>query len=163
MIDAAYRALVEEDSQRMLSPKIKFAFLAMKLDAEGLYSSTFTRSTFAGDLDAIVKDMAGEDRESAEVATERQNLQAVQDTYPSPDSSITASPAPALDDSFTDESEEEEDVAPPIIAGSKRRRSSVEPVDRPSSTASRPIKRLRYVFWFSPQTGVDDFLFTALP
>ena len=174
MIDAAYRALVEDDPHRTLSPVLRHSFVKMKVVAEGLYSSTFTRSTFAGDLDAIVKDMAEEDGESSKVGkcrqteranltkvretetcrgshvTERENLQAIQDSYPSPDSSNTASPVPALDDSLTDESEEEEDVAPPIIAGSKRRRSSMEPVDQPSS-ARRPIKRLRYVYCFLPQ------------
>ena len=173
MFDAAYRALVEDDPHRTLSPALRHSFVKMKVVAEGLYSSTFTRSTFAGDLDAIVKDMAEEDKESSKVGTCRQteranltkvwetetrrgshvtkmeNLQANQDSYPSPDSSLTASPVPALDDSLTDESEEEEDVAPPIIAGSKRRRSSMEPVDQPSSTR-RPIKRLRYVHYFLP-------------
>jgi hypothetical protein len=179
MIDAAYRALVEDDPHRMLSPKLRHSFVEMKVAAESLYSSTFTRSTFAGDLDAIVKDMAEEDGESAKVEDSRQakranltkvwetktwrgshltkrfNLQAAQDSYPSPDSSVTSSPVPALDDSLTDESEEEEDVAPPIIAGSKRRRSSMEPVDQPSS-AGRPIKRLWYVFWFLPQPAVHN-------
>lgn len=185
MIDAAYRALVKEDPQRALSPELRHSFIAMKVAAEGLYSSTFTRSAFAGDLDAIVRDMTQEDTKSVGVGkstqvdkpkvceteelrgslvTEREYLQAVRDSYPSPDPSTTASPIPALDDSFTDESEEEEDVAPPIVAGSKRRRSSMEPVDQPSSTASRPIKRLRCVFpRFASQIGVHDFLFAALP
>ena len=167
MIDAAYRALVEEDPQRTLSPELRHSFVAMKVAAEGLYSSTFTRSAFAGDLDAVVKDMK-EDRESVEVGeysqveqanltkarviqtrgphiTSRENLQTVWDSYPSPDRSITASLVPALDHSVTDESEEE-DVAPPIIAGSKRRWSFIEPINQPSSTARRPVKRLRYVF-----------------
>ena len=64
MIDAAYRALVEEDLQRALSPELRHSFVAMKVTAEGLYSSTFTRSAFAGDLDAIVKDMTAEPKES---------------------------------------------------------------------------------------------------
>ena len=70
----------------------------------------------------------------------------VRDSYPSPDRSTAASPVPALDDSTTDDSEEEEDVALSITAGSKRRRSFIEPVNRLSPTARRPIKRLRYVF-----------------
>ena len=167
MIDAAYRALVEEDPQRTLSPELRHSFVAMKVAAEGLYSSTFTRSAFAGDLDAVVKDMK-EDRESVEVGeysqveqanlmkarviqtrgphvTNRENLQTVRDSYTSPDRSITTSPVPALDHSVTDESEEE-DVAPPIIAGSKRRWSFIEPINQLSSTARRPVKRLRYVF-----------------
>ncbi|KAH0838014.1 homeodomain protein [Lanmaoa asiatica] len=147
IIDAAYRALVEEDSQRTLSPELRHSFVAMKVTAEGLYSSTFTRSALAGDLDAIIKDMTEEDRKSVEVGKYRQvdqanQAKAVRDSYPSPDRFIPASPLPALVDSPTDESEEEEDVAPPIIAGSKRHLSSIEPPTQPSSTAGRPIKRL---------------------
>lgn len=172
MIDAAYRALVKEDSQRMLSPEVTHSFIVMKAAAEGLYSSTFARSALAGDLDGIVKDVTEEDRESIEVGkyrqveqakltkvrdiqtrrgfhgTDKENLQTIRDSYPSPDRSIPASPVPALDDSITDESEVEEDVAPPIVAGSKRRRSSIESADQPSSVR-RPIKRLRYVSWLS--------------
>ena len=84
MIDAAYRALVEDDPHRMLSPELRHSFVEMKVAAESLYSSTFTRSTFAGDLDAIVKDMAEEDGESAKVAkcgqAERANLTKVRET-----------------------------------------------------------------------------------
>ena len=64
MIDAAYRALVEENPQRMLSPELSHSFVTMKVAAEALYPPTFTRSAFAGDLDAIVKDVAQKDRES---------------------------------------------------------------------------------------------------
>ena len=64
MIDAAYRALVEEDPHRMLSPELSHSFVAVKVAAEALYSPTFTRSTFAGDLDGIVKDVAQEGRGS---------------------------------------------------------------------------------------------------
>lgn len=67
MIDAAYRALVEEDPQRALPPGLRHSFFTMKVAAEGLYSSTFTKSAFAGDLDAIVKDRTEEDRKSADV------------------------------------------------------------------------------------------------
>lgn len=60
MIDAAYRALVEEDLQRMLSPELRHAFITMKVEAEGLHSSTLTRSVFAGDLDANAMEGGGE-------------------------------------------------------------------------------------------------------
>lgn len=79
-----------------------------------------------------------------DLRTNRENLQTIRDSYPSPDRSVATSPVPALDDSVTDESEEEEDVAPPVIAGSKRRRLSVEPVDH-LSAVGKPVKRLRYV------------------
>ncbi|KAG6380871.1 C-terminal domain of homeodomain 1-domain-containing protein [Boletus reticuloceps] len=152
MLDAAYRALVEEDLQRVLSPELRHSFVAMRVAAEDLYSSTLTRCTFAGDLDAIVKDITKENGESSEVGKCRQVgkqadlTKAVQDSYPSPDpsvTSVTSSPVPTLSDSLTVESEEDEDVAPPVIAGSKRRRSSIGSVDHPSSITSRPIKRLR--------------------
>jgi hypothetical protein len=85
MIDAAYRALVEEDLQRALSPELRHSFVAMKVAAEGLYSSTpFTRSTLAGDLDAIVKDMTQGDWESVEVGkchqVEQASLRKVRET-----------------------------------------------------------------------------------
>lgn len=69
MIDAAYRALVEEDPQHALSPELRHSFVAIKVAAEGLYSSTLTRSTLAGDLDAIVKDMTEKDSESIKVGS----------------------------------------------------------------------------------------------
>lgn len=84
MIDAAYRALVEDDPHRMLPPELRHSFMEMKVATESLYSSTFTRSAFAGDLDAIVKDMAEEDREFAKVVkyrqAERANLTKVRET-----------------------------------------------------------------------------------
>ena len=67
MLDAAYRALVNEDPQRPLSPELRHCFVAMKVAAEGLYSSTFTKSAFAGDLDAMVNDVTKKDKESPEV------------------------------------------------------------------------------------------------
>ncbi|KAN0100309.1 C-terminal domain of homeodomain 1 domain containing protein [Tylopilus felleus] len=148
MIDAAYRALVE-DPHCSLSPDLRLSFVAMKVAAEGLFPSTLTRSAFAEDLDAVVKDMTKEDRKSVGVdksgkVNKANPIKANEDSYPSPDPSTTASsPVPALSGSFTDESEEEEDVAPPIIAGSKRPRSSIESVNELSSAASRPFKRLR--------------------
>lgn len=59
MVDAAYRAVVEEDPQRTLSPELRHHFVAMRVAAEGLYSLTLTRSALAGDLDAIVKGYDG--------------------------------------------------------------------------------------------------------
>lgn len=67
MIDAAYRALVQEDPQRALSPEVRHSFVAMKVAAEGLCSSTFSRSAFVTDLDVIVKDLTQEDRKSVGV------------------------------------------------------------------------------------------------
>ena len=68
MMDAAYRALVEEDPQRMLSPELRHRFIAMKVAAEGLYPSTCTtKSAFRGGRDAIVKDPTEESWASFEV------------------------------------------------------------------------------------------------
>ncbi|KAF8415104.1 C-terminal domain of homeodomain 1-domain-containing protein [Boletus edulis BED1] len=175
MLDAAYRALVEEDPQCVVSPELRHSFVAMRVAAEDLYSSTLARCTFAGDLDAIVKDITKENGESSEVGKCRQvgkqATKAVQDSYPSPDPSVTSSPISTLSDSLTVESHENEDVAPPVIAGSKRRLSSMEPVDQPSSTASRPIKRLRASM--TPQTclpsppsstdGIDELSHSSSP
>ncbi|KAF8833418.1 hypothetical protein BDN67DRAFT_1072939 [Paxillus ammoniavirescens] len=162
-VDAAYRALVKEDPSRPLPPSLIHAFMVMKVNAEGLYSSAFTKSALAGDLDAVVKDMTEEDerlvedekRRQAEENREMLRIQRVskremrknslpQDSYPSPNRSGTSSPVPVLDDSPTDESEDEEDAPPPVVAGRKRHSSSMEPVDQPSfGMASRPLKRLR--------------------
>lgn len=67
MIDAANRALVDNDPQHILPPKLRLSFFKMKAAAEGLYSSTLTRSAFARDLDVIVKDMTEEERKSVGV------------------------------------------------------------------------------------------------
>ncbi|KIJ08122.1 hypothetical protein PAXINDRAFT_102675 [Paxillus involutus ATCC 200175] len=168
IIDAAYRALVKEDPHRRLSPEVIHSFMEMKVAAEGLYSSSFSRSALAGDLDAVVKDMTEEDKkivedekcrrvEEAKLAKSRDKemrrgqraftrelCKSIPDSYPSPDRSRTSSPVPALDESLTDESEVEEGVFPPVVAGRKRRSSSVEPANEPFFTiASRPVKRLR--------------------
>ena len=74
MIDAAYRALVEEDPQRILSPELSHLFVEMKVVAEGLYSSTFTKSAFV-DLGTMIKD-THERKESGEVGKCRQVEQA---------------------------------------------------------------------------------------
>ncbi|KIK76811.1 hypothetical protein PAXRUDRAFT_168707 [Paxillus rubicundulus Ve08.2h10] len=167
--DAAYRALVKEDPNRRLSPDLIHAFIVMKVTAEGLYSSTFTKSALAGDLDAVVKDMTAEDRKLAEeikrlegeagkhamdcekessrkhrvLVRESPRKLVAQDSYPSPEQSYTSSPAPTLDDSLT-ESDDGEANFPPVVAGRKRRPSS-EVVDLALLTPdTRPMKRLRY-------------------
>ncbi|KAF9225447.1 hypothetical protein BS17DRAFT_879469 [Gyrodon lividus] len=163
-VDAAYRALVKEDPSRRLAPETIHAFMVMKVTAEGLYSSTFTKSALAGDLDAVVKDMTEEDRKFAAEAKRREaeetgamkerekdvrrkqraleralQKSVAQDFYPSPDRSYTSSPEPTLEESLADE-----DVLPPVLAGCKRRRSSKELIDRASlPVAARPMKRLR--------------------
>ncbi|KAF9218579.1 hypothetical protein BS17DRAFT_770610 [Gyrodon lividus] len=168
-VDAACRVLVQENENRALAPELIHAFMVMKVTAEGLYSSTFSKSILAGDLDAMVKDMTKEDKtlvenekrlqaEEAKLMKEhakelRRNQRALggegrkksslQDSYPSPDRSHSSSPAPTLDESLTDDNEGG-DVLPSVVAGRKRRSSSVAPIDPISfMTAMRPTKRSR--------------------
>ncbi|KAG1873206.1 hypothetical protein F4604DRAFT_1681247 [Suillus subluteus] len=61
-VDAASCALVKEDPARGVAPAIFHDFQQMKAATQHLYTSTFTKSVLAGDLDAVVKDMTEEDR-----------------------------------------------------------------------------------------------------
>ncbi|KAG1904678.1 homeodomain protein 1 [Suillus fuscotomentosus] len=170
-VDAASRALVKEDPSRVLAPAILHDFQQMKAATQDLYASTFTKSALAGDLDAVVKDMTEEDRfrlerekkeraqeekKQREKEKEMRRIQRALDrqaqkshtafaSYPSPRHSRSPSPVPALEESWTDDSEDEEDFIPPVLAGRKRRASvSPESTDhRQSSCADRPMKRLR--------------------
>lgn len=171
-VDAASRALVKEDSTRVLEPAIFHDFQQMKAATHDLYASTFTKSALAGDLDAVVKDMTVEDRlqleqekkehvqqkkKKHEEEKEMRRIQRALDrqaqktrtafaSYPSPNNSRTPSPVPSLEESWTDESEDEEDnFIPPVLAGQKRRASvSSESINSGQSTyADRPMKRLR--------------------
>lgn len=69
--DAAYRVLVKADANRSLSAEVVQAFVEMKVAAEGLYSSAFTKSALAGDLDVVLKDMSDGDRSRAEKTRRR--------------------------------------------------------------------------------------------
>lgn len=157
-LDAAYRALIDEDPNRPLPPDVIHAFITVKVAAEGLYSSTFTKSALASDLDAVVMDMTDRDamapgerkqcasREESELELQNKKLVA-QCHYSSPDCSYSSSPVPPLVESLTDESEEEdEEVFPPILAGRKRRLSCSEPAHATTSTPStKRRKYMRYV------------------
>jgi hypothetical protein len=163
-LDAAYRALVNEDPNRPLSPDVLHAFIVVKATAEGLYSSTFSKSALAGDLDAVVRDMTDQDtrlvgerkhyeiKEMAEspeaLEAELQHKTLVAQYYNhSSDCSCSSSPVPPLDESLTDDSEEEE-VLPPILAGRKRRLSCVEPAHTTISTLS--TKRRKHSWYAGP-------------
>ena len=139
-MDAAYRALVNEDPDRPLLPNIIHAFIGVKATVEGLYSSNFAKSALSGDLDVVVREMTDQDTisvgkrkhrelkemvESEASEAELLNKKLVAQHYcPSSDSSCSSSPVPPLDESLTDDSEEDEEVSPPILAGRKRRLSS---------------------------------------
>lgn len=163
-LDAAYRALVNEDPNRPLSPDVLHAFIVVKATAKGLYSSTFSKSALAGDLDAVVRDMTDQDtrlvgeRKHYEIKemvgspealeAELQNRTLVAQYYnPSPDCSCSSSPVPPLDESLTDDSEEEE-VLPPILAGRKRRLSCLEPAHTTISTLG--TKRRKHLWYAGP-------------
>lgn len=160
-LDAAYRALVKEDPNRQLPPDITHAFVGVKVAAEGLYSSTLTKSALANDLETVVNDISEQDnvptkkqkrcepRGAIELSNasdvDSQNQKSVaQACYPSPYHSPSSS-VPALDESLTDESEDDEVILPPTLAGRKRRLSSSEADHAPmSESITRPVKRLRY-------------------
>lgn len=173
-LDAAHRALINEDPNRPLSPDVIHAFVRVKVAAEDLYSSTFTKSALAGDLDAVVRDMTDQDatpvggqkhREPEEVvdppeASEVELQNKAQYYYLSSDYSSSSSPVPPLDQSLTDDSEEEEEISPPVLAGRKRRLSCSES----AYSAALPTKRrrnLRYarlLFNFSfPNLPIHSF------
>ncbi|KAH7886126.1 homeodomain protein 1 [Phlebopus sp. FC_14] len=167
-VDAAYRALVKEDPSRRVLPDLAHAFMVMKVAAEGLYSSTFSCSALAGDLDAVVKDMTEEDRglvqeakrreaDEAKLVKERQKemrrKQRVHERkiqkhsvasgcYPSPRRSRTSSPQPEFAENLTDDSDVDEDIIPPAMVGRKRRSSSLDERVSPAS-GDEPQKRLR--------------------
>lgn len=145
-LDAAYRALVRSDPSRPLTASVVQAFVVIKVNAEGLYSSTFSQSALARDLDAVVKDLTSCDGQvlvqEKEKATEETNSRKKERTQAyhnkrfgsinSHLSSVSPPPPPvsaipALVSSLSDESEDEEqlDVAPPPLAGRKRRASSL--------------------------------------
>ncbi|KAG8219497.1 putative mating-type protein beta [Butyriboletus roseoflavus] len=163
-LDAAYRALVEEDPNRQLPPDITHAFISVKVAAEGLYSSTLTKSALAGDLETAVNDMSEQDNVPANKQkccgprgtiefsmvsdVDSQNQTSVaQDCYPSPDHSPSSSLVPALDEPLTDESEGHEVILPPTLAGRKRRLSSSEAAQAPMSESTpRLVKRPRRGF-----------------
>ncbi|KAF8560023.1 hypothetical protein OG21DRAFT_1502381 [Imleria badia] len=173
-LDAAHRALVNEDPNRPLPPNIIHAFVGVKATAEGLYSSNFSKSALAGDLDAVVRDMTDQHtilvgerkhRELKEMVESPEALEAelqnnklvAQHSYPSPDYSCSSSPVPPLDESLTDDSEEEEEILPPILAGRKRRLSYSEPAHPTMSTSStKRRKHMRPTFSPSIETCVSS-------
>ncbi|KAI6008539.1 hypothetical protein BKA83DRAFT_4437678 [Pisolithus microcarpus] len=142
-VDAAYRALVRPDPARPLPAAVIEAFLAVKTNAEDLYSS-FTKEAIAVDLDAVVNDMADYDtqrlsmegncqqdkgRGEAEIHAYHEDQCSETTIYSSPFSSPPppVSAIPTLVPSLSDESDDEDqDVTPPVLAGRKRRGSLSE-------------------------------------
>lgn len=157
-VDAAFRALVQDDPDRPVGEDLTRAFGAVKVAVEKLYSSTFIKSALATDLDTVVKDTMDCGRhygdpgflcQSACNKTDEKlqscrgmhgDVESVNDGGLSVDScSLPLSPTPSLTD---DDSGRDEDVLPAPVAGKKRRVMSENQVDM-SSRADRPRKRLR--------------------
>ncbi|KAL4070620.1 C-terminal domain of homeodomain 1-domain-containing protein [Scleroderma citrinum] len=128
-VDAAFRALIKTDPNRSLPAEIVQAFVEMKVTAEGLYSSAFTKSALAGDLDVVVKDMSEENWAGAErteslvlkkAGDNKNQCTSVSAAYPSPSDSRSSSPlllSDASSTSLTDGSDLEYPTAP---RGSRR-------------------------------------------
>lgn len=147
-VDAAYRALVRPDPARPVPAAIIEGFLAVKANAEGLYSS-FTKIASVVDLGTAVNDVADLDtrrlstegvcqrdvrRGGTEILAYHEDQRSEITMYPSPFSSPPPiSAIPTLVPSLTDESDDEDqDVAPPVLSGRKRRAS----LSKNQSTAS---------------------------
>jgi len=143
-VDAARRALLQQDPDRKVPAEIVQTFMAMKVAAEGLYSTTFVKSSLANELDTIIQDVVEGNgrntkrtthcieekhiRETGDHAADKRSIEPpsafqVTRSYPSPRSPLS-SPLPLLEPSLSDESDDEDDVLPPIIAGRKRKASS---------------------------------------
>lgn len=146
-LDAAHRALVEEDHARPLSFEVIQAFMTMKVNAECLYSSIFTKSVLADDLDTLVKDMADVDTQCAQ--PQCGSLQGSH-AYPSPQQSRSSSPSVSEcslsvgsgDDLVGDGNDA---ISAPITKNKRRLPSDLPDCD--PSIGSRPIKRCRSVFY----------------
>ncbi|KAI6136318.1 hypothetical protein F5141DRAFT_1073813 [Pisolithus sp. B1] len=144
-VDAAYRALVREDPCQALSSEIAQAFLAMKMTAEGLYSSTFAKCPFPIDPDGVAKVVTESDGLLADNSKDLQEPEQLVDggkdlfdrsarraSYSTTANPLhppfhSPSPVPTLESSLSSESEDEDNVNPPIVAGRKRTGPSDEP------------------------------------
>lgn len=167
-LDAAYRALVKEDPERRLSSEITQAFMEMKVTTECLYSSIFTRSALANDLDGVVGDVAtcsmstplqakespdklGPTSGSGMHQASYRYLSSKRDTsiqrselYPERSWSPSSVTSSLNNDEYSDEAIDDEatSVTP---ARNKRRLSTSDLLDGVQYKDScRPIKRLRY-------------------
>jgi hypothetical protein len=131
-LDAAYRALVQDDPKRPLESNIIFEFMELKVAAEGLYPGKYTESALARKLDAAVKDMDV-------------GRKLVQSSYPSPDRSVQSSPEPPL---LVGESHCRSE---PVPNRKRRVLSSADSSDTENdildTPRDRPTKRLRCVFF----------------
>jgi C-terminal domain of homeodomain 1 len=157
--DAAYRALVEPDPKRPIEAKLMFEFVKMEVAAEGMYSSVFKPSQFAGSLGSTIVGMSMHHKaridEMRQQAIEEENIRKTVEyqmkrqritkrngsqrklvsLYPSPDHSSCSSPEPTL---VLSETEEDETViSPPGTAAGRKRHRSLSSDTRDSHADNR--------------------------
>lgn len=152
-VDAAYQALVKRDPNRKLSPCHIQAFMEMKVNAECLYSSTFTPSALASALDAVVQGVSEEKKGEEgrktggkslpDAPTREAGTTLASRSYPSPGYSRTTSPALSVVESPTDRTDTEDDSTSPVFTGKKRRCSSSVDLDGQDIEIERFAKRPR--------------------
>nr|QBP35422.1 homeodomain 1 mating type protein [Pleurotus eryngii] len=183
-VSAAFRALSDDskptandEEQPPLPANIRMAFVEMESAAKELYSDKFTKSSLAGRLDGMVKDMTNSDKErrmeerKKEKALEKlkadrervdkrsqdaqRRRKEAEEGYPSP------SPEPeSLTRRFETPSSagsaDEEDLRPPVpIAGHKR--TSQELSDEREAVNDRPVKRSRMLLSSGSCSSLDSF------
>jgi hypothetical protein len=157
---------VEPDPKRPIDAKLVFEFVKMEVAAEGMYSSAFKPSQFAGSLGSTVVGMSTEHKACIEQmrqqAIEEDNIRKEVEhqmkrqratkrsgsqrrsvsLYPSPERSVGSSPEPTLVLSETEEDETDISLSN-TAAGRKRRRSSSS-----DQLDSQVNKRLRWVICY---------------
>ncbi|EIW87041.1 hypothetical protein CONPUDRAFT_69369 [Coniophora puteana RWD-64-598 SS2] len=124
---AAHRVLVDDDgdtsSNAPVPPNIAFDFVQMKVAAESLYETKNPNSGLAGQLDNVVEGLrgrgnwggetSGKRKRKAERESEpRKRRWPASKRYPTPYSSTSSSPVPALEHLLTDTDDEEVDSLP---------------------------------------------------
>jgi hypothetical protein len=138
-LDAAYRALVQDDPKRPLDSKIISEFMELRVVAESLYSDKLRGAKIPN---VVTEHMVGENLAKSSTRTEEKVCPVLaQSSYLSPDRSIQSSPEPF---SFTNESHPRSNQIP-----NRKRRAS--PSTSSSDTENdilntprdRPSKRLR--------------------
>ncbi|KAI6095338.1 hypothetical protein F5141DRAFT_1160668 [Pisolithus sp. B1] len=136
-VDAAFRALVQDDPDRPIGDELIRAFVAMKVAAEELYPSTFAESALISGPDNADTGIlcASVRNKTCEEAQASKRMHSIVESV---DEGGLYIDSPLTDD----DSGEDEDVLPPSVAGKKRRVMS-ESQTNTSSGADRPRKRLR--------------------
>lgn len=147
-IDAAYRALVDDDPIRPLDATLRMEFIQVEANARELYAHKLVKSSLAGQMNRAVHDMTDIDRRrreelraleaeekrkrihkqkemariqrAEEKVMQRMKRARAKSSYPSPDRSLSA---PLASDA-TDESDGELEEQRPIRSSRKQKRRS---------------------------------------